>query len=334
MHRSLVSTVCFFCVMLIVIHYQLSPSASASAGSFQRQLSPEIGVTRGTTASKQTSRRPNKRTRPSPEIPHPTHLTQSTARSAPVSPVKLSKGLVTATDGYRTIETNEQDRPGILQSTTVPQQNITQLPPALSGNFDLYGMYLPFLAKLCLPPGATAPDYSAVYDRILASQARHDYTARCFLAPQDASSSAPTHGRFESGTVQDPMAERPFDIILDAFTYKKSLTFTPTERLSFQAPEYSIPGPGLVGHTRLPPTCGIKNARGIFKIKRVWAKEENGSVKELFEGFFSFSVCYDSMYRKAGHGNGAGSRFAFWGVRAMKDNTGTEIGLGPRKDMW
>ncbi|KAI9570721.1 hypothetical protein HD554DRAFT_2214942 [Boletus coccyginus] len=195
-------------------------------------------------------------------------------------------------------------------------------------------MYLPVLAKLCLPQGATAPNYSAVYDRILASQAKHDYTARCFLALQDTSSSAPPHGRFESAIVLDPMAERPFDITLDSFTYKKSLSFTPTERSSFRVPEHSTPGPGLVGHTGLAPACGIKSAKGVFKIKRVWTKEQDDTVKELFEGFFSFSVCYDSMYRKAGHGNGAKYKFAFWGVRAMKDNTGKEIGLGPSKIMW
>ncbi|KIJ63448.1 hypothetical protein HYDPIDRAFT_55027, partial [Hydnomerulius pinastri MD-312] len=84
----------------------------------------------------------------------------------------------------------------------------------------------------------------------------------------------------------------------------------------------------------LPGTCGIKSARGVFKIKRVWAKVGDGSTKELFEGFFSFSVSYDSMYKKAGHGNGAKYKFAFWGVRAMKDNTGKEIGLGQRKALW
>lgn len=252
----------------------------------------------------------------------------------PTSPAKLPKGHVTASTSDRTIETGEQSRPGILQPVIVPQPAVTPHAPTFSGNFDLYGMYLPFLVKLCLPPGATTPDYSAVYDRILASQAKHDYTARCFLAPQDASSSAPPHGRFESSSVLDPMAERPFDVTLDSFTYKRSLTFTPTERSSFQAPEHSIAGPGLVGHTGLSPACGIKSAKGVFKIKRVWAAEQDGSVKELFEGFFSFSVCYDSMYRKAGHGNGAKYKFAFWGVRAMKDNMGREIGLGPRKIMW
>lgn len=245
-------------------------------------------------------------------------------------PLPVSKPRATATASDRTTETNEQDR---TTPHIVCNPNMTQLPPTFSGNFDLYGMYLPFLARLCLPPGATTPDYSAVYDRILASQAKHDYTARCFLAPQDVSSLAPPHGRFESASVLDPMAERPFDIMLDCFTYKKSLTFTPTERSSFQVPEYSVPGSGLVGHTGLSPVCGIKSAKGVFKIKRIWTREQDGLMKELFEGFFSFSVCYDSMYRKAGHGNGATYKFAFWGVRALKDNTGKEIGLG-QKAQW
>ncbi|KAG6375768.1 hypothetical protein JVT61DRAFT_2618 [Boletus reticuloceps] len=309
---------------------QPGPSASTSAGSLKRQLSPEMPVVGSLNPSKQTSRRPTKRTKPTSEASQPTPTMQGTARPMPASPAKVSKGRVTATQSDRTTESGEQIRPGI-QPVIVPQPIVTQPPPTLSGNFDLYGMYLPFLAKLCLPQGATTPDYSAVYDRILASQARHDYTARCFLAPQNASSFAPPHGRFESATVLDPMAERPFDITLDTFTYKKLLSFTPTERSSFQAPEHSTPGPGLVGHTGLSPVCGIKSAKGVFKIKRAWTREQDGVVKELFEGFFSFSVCYDSMYRKAGHGNGAKYKFAFWGVRAMKDNTGKEIGLGPRK---
>ncbi|KAF8555420.1 hypothetical protein OG21DRAFT_1410892, partial [Imleria badia] len=80
--------------------------------------------------------------------------------------------------------------------------------------------------------------------------------------------------------------------------------------------------------------CGIKSAEDIFKIKCVWAKEQDGTVKELVECFFSFSVCYDSMYRKAGHGNRAKYNFAFWAVRATKDNTGKEIGSGPTKLTW
>ncbi|KAF8555410.1 hypothetical protein OG21DRAFT_1507698 [Imleria badia] len=104
----------------------------------------------------------------------------------------------------------------------------------------------------------------------------------------------------------------PFDITLDAITYKKSLTFIPIERSSFQAPEHSTPSPGLVGHTRLSPSCGIKSTKGLFMIKHVCANEQDGAVKEPFEGFFSFSVCYDSTYRKAGQGNSTKYKLTFW----------------------
>ncbi|EGN96495.1 hypothetical protein SERLA73DRAFT_186257 [Serpula lacrymans var. lacrymans S7.3] len=85
----------------------------------------------------------------------------------------------------------------------------------------------------------------------------------------------------------------------------------------------------------LPIQCGIKASRGVFKMKRAWVKQGTGGEwRELFEGYFSFSVSYDNMYKKAGHGNGAKYKFAFWGVRAMRDNTGKEIGLGPRKSIY
>ncbi|KAG2088689.1 uncharacterized protein F5147DRAFT_726787 [Suillus discolor] len=233
-------------------------------------------------------------------------------------------------------------------------------PPAIfSGNFDLYGMYLPFLVKAYLPPGSTSPDYAAVYDTILAYQSKHDYTARCFL-----SLSSDT-GRAESVSIFDPMMERPFDVLISNLKHRAELTFTSSERASFLAPEHSPVSPGVIGQAGLPPQCGVKNAKGIWKMKRVWVgegvvgecenvgdgttidcvgeaadsstkanagkKASKAVKKELFEGFFSFSVSYDQMYRKAGHGSGSTCRFAFWGVRAMKDNTGKEIGLGPGK---
>ncbi|KAF9229018.1 hypothetical protein BS17DRAFT_724944 [Gyrodon lividus] len=319
---------------------------SSSAGSLKRQLSPELAHAQGSSipVAKSISRRPTKRIKPLPatQTQNPqlqsastSQSTRTTQVSRPTSPVKVTEGRSGYTTENPGAEEGRNLQPVIFHSIILPQPDLASLsPPTFSGNFDLYGMYLPFLVKVYLPTAATTPDYTAVYDRILTSQAKHDYTARCFLAPPDTSSSAPHFGRFESSTVLDPMVERPLDITLGAFTYKKALTYTPTERTSFQAPEQSTVGPGLVGHTGLPVTCGIKSAKGVFKIKRVWATEEHGSTKELFEGFFSFSVCYDSMYRKAGHGNGAKYKFAFWGVRAMKDNTGKEIGLGPRKAMW
>ncbi|KAG2140943.1 uncharacterized protein EDB93DRAFT_1071586, partial [Suillus bovinus] len=203
-------------------------------------------------------------------------------------------------------------------------------PPAIfSGNFDLYGMYLPFLIKAYLPPGSTSPDYAAVYDTILAYQSKHDYTARCFL-----SLSSDT-GRAESISIFDPMMERPFDVLISNLKHRAELTFTSNERASFLAPDHSPVLPGVIGQAGLPPQCGVKNAKGIWKMKRAadsstkanpGKKTSKAVKKELFEGYFSFSVSYDQMYRKAGHGSGSTCRFAFWGVRAMKDNTGKEIG--------
>ncbi|KAH7903539.1 hypothetical protein BJ138DRAFT_1167982 [Hygrophoropsis aurantiaca] len=232
-------------------------------------------------------------------------------------------------------------KPIVFKPMMVPQTISPQCPPpSYFGNFDLYGMYLPFLSKVYLPDNAMQPNHASLYDAVLAHQAKRDVTARCYIgAPASSSSSTDpvaNVGRFESLTVIDPMMERPFDMNLSAFTHKKNLTFTPTERSSFLAPEHIPAGAGIVAKTGLPGQCGIKSAKGVFKLKRVWTAPGEGATgpKELFEGFFSFSVSYDGMYRKAGHGTGAKYKFAFWGVRAMKDNTGKEIGLGVRKALW
>ncbi|KAH7919490.1 hypothetical protein BV22DRAFT_1051005 [Leucogyrophana mollusca] len=287
----------------------LSPfTSSTSTGSLKRALTPEPAPTHNSQIPvRKDNQRPTKRPKATP---------------APQTQHELTKPIVF--------------KPVILQQPTPPQLP----PPSYSGNFDLYGMYLPFLTKFYLPAGATYPDYAALYEAVLAHQAKHDFTARCYLGAPTSSTSTtdlvPSVGRFESQVVIDPMIERPFDMNIGPFTYKKNLTFTPTERSSFLAAEHNPAGPGMVAQTGLPSQCGIKSAKGVFKIKRVWVAPGEGVAgpKELFEGFFSFSVSYDSMYRKAGHGTGAKYKFAFWGVRAMRDNSGKEIGLGVRKALW
>ncbi|KAF8550395.1 hypothetical protein OG21DRAFT_1419752, partial [Imleria badia] len=53
--------------------------------------------------------------------------------------------------------------------------------------------------------------------------------------------------------------------------------------------------------------------------------------KALFEGFFSFNVCYGSMYRKASHGDRAKYEFALWSA-SHEGQRGKEIVLGPTKE--
>ncbi|KAG1719272.1 hypothetical protein EDB19DRAFT_1919148 [Suillus lakei] len=313
-----------------------------------------------------------------PSVSRGTPFMNARAHSGPAIPIKSRpEKRLKSTTPLPNPTTNPTPRVRPVRTPTPPPEKplIAILPPPLpkslhtlsihppaifAGNFDLYGMYLPFLIKAYLPPGSTSPDYAAVYDTILAYQSKHDYTARCFL-----SLSSDT-GRAESVSVFDPMMERPFDVLISNLKHRAELTFTSSERASFLTPDHSPVSPGVVGQAGLPPQCGVKNAKGIWKMKRVWVGEGEGEAgecenvgdgtadgagaaadsstkpnagkktskavkKELFEGYFSFSVSYDPMYRKAGHGSGSMCRFAFWGVRAMKDNTGKEIGLGPGK---
>lgn len=201
-------------------------------------------------------------------------------------------------------------------------------------------MFLPLLYNVYLPEGIAAPQYESLYKTIVRFQAKPDYSARCFLIPPTnpadpisaTNTSIPSTAKgsyFESLTMIDPMTEMPYDIQLRNILYKKSLSFAPnTERPSFAAPEASssAPGPGISAKTSIPDQCGIKSSKGVFKMKRVWAKlTPEGAMQELFEGFFSFSVSFDSLYKKAGHGNGAKYKYAFWAVRASTGADGSTI---------
>jgi hypothetical protein len=196
-------------------------------------------------------------------------------------------------------------------------------------------MFLPHLYNVYLPEGISTPQYESLYKTLLSLQAKPDHSARCFLGPP--SDPAGSRGRFESLTMIDPMTEMPYDIDICAIVTKKSLSFAPTtERPSFAHPEASTsaPGPGISAKTRLPDQCGIKSSKGVFKMKRVWAKVVPGGIpQELFEGFFSFSVSFDSLYKKAGHGNGAKYKYAFWAIRGSMGDDGREIGLDARMTM-
>lgn len=187
-------------------------------------------------------------------------------------------------------------------------------------------MSLPFLKEPYLS-GNTLPQYEKVYDTILTYQAKNDNTARCYLVPESDKDGS----RFESRVIQDPMEDMPFDIAFNSITRQPSMQYTKAELGSFAAPTHVPQGPGITAVTALAEGhCGIQSASGVFKMKRVWTKGNlEGDFMELFEGFFSFNVSHSAMYRRKGHGGGEKVKFAFWGVRARRDNTGKEIGLCP-----
>jgi hypothetical protein len=204
--------------------------------------------------------------------------------------------------------------------------------PSFIGNLDLYSMSLPSLKREYLPANSTVPKYDEVYKTILTYQAKDDKTARCYLAsptstnPEDASC-------FSSSLMEDTPSEIPFDIIVNSVQRCESLSFTKSELSFFAAPDAIPEGPGISAKMELDDLhCGIKSASGVFKIKRVWTKpnpDVDGEFVELFEGFVSFKVSYTGWYRRKGYSDGGNTKFAFWGVRARKDNDGKEFGLRP-----
>ncbi|KIM90091.1 hypothetical protein PILCRDRAFT_84257 [Piloderma croceum F 1598] len=162
-------------------------------------------------------------------------------------------------------------------------------PPVYAGNLDLHGMFLLLLYNVYLPKGIAVLQYESLYKTLVRIQAKHDHSARCFL------------------TLPSDLAD--------------SISATNANKASSSAP-----GPGISARPSFPDQCGIKSSKDVFKMKRVWAKlTPEGTLEELFEGFFSFSVSFDSLYKKAGHGNGARYKYAFWAIRASTGADGSDV---------
>ncbi|KAM5531977.1 hypothetical protein V8D89_014377 [Ganoderma adspersum] len=201
--------------------------------------------------------------------------------------------------------------------------------PSFRGNFDLYAMSLPFLNSVFAPKR----DYAALLKTIRTYQAKPDNTARIFLpGPED---DAAKHGRFESPVVLDPLQEWPFDLALRSLTLKDALAFTARET-SDAAQFFSDPptakakakAPGVAAAVALArDQCGISSSKGAFKMRRAWVSEDGKD--EVFEGVFSVSIVYSSLYRSKCDESACRESFAFWAIRARVGEDEKEIGLGP-----
>ncbi|KAH7908985.1 hypothetical protein BJ138DRAFT_1067862 [Hygrophoropsis aurantiaca] len=209
----------------------------------------------------------------------------------------------------------------------------TILPSVYAGNFDLYLMKNPSLAKIYVPSGSNPPNYAKLYEAILEYQAKRDFAARVYLKVSTPSESTePTKGIFEGRSIADPMSDEPFEINIDTCKIVDKLVFKASELSSFPAAsaKHMPDGSGLDAKTDLPRNCGITSGTGVFKMKRVWAGTSANGQQELFEGYFSCKVKYSAIYKRKGHGNGEDFNFSFWGVKALRDKDGKEIGLGPK----
>ncbi|KAJ7705595.1 hypothetical protein B0H17DRAFT_1126392 [Mycena rosella] len=195
--------------------------------------------------------------------------------------------------------------------------------PTLAGKFDMYMMDLSFLSKAYLPMGESKPQFDALYKAILKVQTKRDYTARCLLPDAPFAKD----GRLASRTSNDAMEEMPFDIKIADLKLVDALSFSSVERAKFATPPQG--GLGVTGRLELAEDhCGIQSAAGVFRMKYVCTvKDEDGADVQIFEGYFSFNVAHSGLYKRKGHGSGSKSSFAFWAVRARRDEAGVEIGL-------
>lgn len=218
---------------------------------------------------------------------------------------------------------------------------ITQTPqeleggPSYAGNFDIYGMNLPFLKKVYLPKDT--PQFEALYNEIMTFQAKPDFSGRCYFPPGVSGD-----GSFVSNAVAEPMGDEAYEIALTGLT-KKEISFNQAELSKFPDPASTRSvGPGIKATVELADDgCMPSSGRGEMKMKRVWTKEVNvaedvtgvkssheySGSQELFEGVFTLKVKYSGMLKRKGFGSGEDYKFGFWAVRARIDETGKEVGL-------
>ncbi|KAE9405134.1 hypothetical protein BT96DRAFT_1065770 [Gymnopus androsaceus JB14] len=195
---------------------------------------------------------------------------------------------------------------------TTPTSNSSSI---LSGKFDIYAMELSFLSKVYLAKGSSNPQYEELYKTILTYQAKPDSTAQCVIP--DLSTSSSKSGSLTSAVLCDPMSDERYDIGIESLKSMEKISYTATQRKQVC----------IVGNLRLREGgCGIASSEGDFRMSRVWTKEENGKLIELFEGILSLRITHSGLYQRKGHGSGMALSIPFWAVRARKDSTGKEIG--------
>ncbi|KAK0475145.1 hypothetical protein IW261DRAFT_1422468 [Armillaria novae-zelandiae] len=239
--------------------------------------------------------------------------TSSKKKAAPAKNVGEKRARSPSFDASKMVE-GEEKRAKIVEmashsendSAVSETQKEEENGPLFSGKFDLYAMVLPFLSKVYLPTNSSStPQYEELYKTILTYQAKPDFSAQIAL---------PDAPYMKDGDIKAV----------------NKLSHTEHQNSFFLVHDSDMgSGPAITANTGITDGgCGIQTARGKFMMKRVWTKANpDGSLIELFEGFFSLMISYSSLYKRKGHGSGDDTEFAFWAVRARKDANGKEIGL-------
>ncbi|KAF9067824.1 hypothetical protein BDP27DRAFT_1364522 [Rhodocollybia butyracea] len=161
-----------------------------------------------------------------------------------------------------------------------------------SGKFDIYAMGLAFLSSVYLPKGVSQPQYEDLYKTILTYQAESDFSGQCAIP--DLSDQTSGSGSFLSVAFADPFSDKPYDIAIKDMESVDSVSYTAAQQgKKFGTPTMGIPG--VYASLSLRDSgCGIQSSKGEFRMSRVWTKNDNGKLIELFEGVMNLPINYGS----------------------------------------
>jgi hypothetical protein len=181
--------------------------------------------------------------------------------------------------------------------------------PKIYGKFDLYPTNIPVYISAYRPTRAltTHPEY--LYLTILTHHPSINKIGSVNIPEQYIGG----RGTFKSRLVSD--VDGTLDIAVDKLKhmahvelpYKPISTWLGPSVEARLTLEHAVGGGGV---------CGVKYALGGFKMRPLWKKlGEDGRLKELFEGSFSFEMGYENWMKKKGYEDVFQPGFTFWAVR-------------------
>jgi hypothetical protein len=216
-------------------------------------------------------------------------------------------------------------------SSEAEPQTFTALPfqSPLTGKFDLYSTTLSLLRCEYLPEGATAPDFRAVFNTILFFQKKPEFTLQCALRPDPTTpESSKSVGRLKFSAIKSPFTREVLESIhIIQGETKNDVSFDTSE-----SGHPSTVGKGIGYEAQLAIDANahecilgeITSGTGTIKMRKVWEEAPGG--RELFEGYWTFTLVYGPMMRRFGSGADKSFGSPFWALRALK-RQGEEMGI-------
>ncbi|KAI0313281.1 hypothetical protein OF83DRAFT_1294438 [Amylostereum chailletii] len=283
---------------------------------------------------------PKKKSKVAPKVP-----VRKAAPKAPKKPVK--KALPKFVPVYTSDEDDGEVEAEASDSARSEHPNEAELgPPVYEGTFDIYAASFDKkkVLKVYLPRYSGIPSPAELYEDLIRRQEENQCTGRVNLP----SCKSGLDGIFKGNHI-DEEADKPEEGYSGTLAAVNIYNMDPWK---LEKPEMDVcespfgldsyeewdtrAGPGVNAVLEYPERdCGVNSGRGYLRMRRLWARESNGELKEVFEGYFNFGIELSQMSRhrfymgkgKDHNGPDLSYTFAFWAIRARKGADGKEISV-------